>query len=321
MALQEADMNYVEIRVKRKTVKVPTIRISGQTVVTTGGWLKTATVQDEEFLEEVAVQDPELFVRELKQSALKADIFTFAQRLPEIAPKYKYHLECDSVAAIPITNVQDWLTNHVEYDVRKAIKRAARRGVTVKEVEFNDDFVRGITQIYSESAVRQGKPFWHYGKDFETIKKEKITYLDRSEFIGAYFENELIGFIKMVCVGKVASTFHVISMQKHASMKPTNALIAKAVEICQQKGRTHLVYGEYAYGASVHQRYSTSKTEFKRRSGFQEFLVPRYYVPLTPKGSLCLKLGLHRGIKAALPRPVIRSLRAVRSAFYRSVKS
>src|SRR5438309_1941798 len=81
-----------------------------------------------------------------------------------------------------------------------------------------------------------------------------------------------------------------------------------------QQGLTHLVYGNYLYDHG-----SSSLTEFKRRNGFEEILVPRYYVPLTFKGKLFLKLGIHHGIKAALPRSILQALRAVRSVFYQRV--
>jgi hypothetical protein len=313
-------MHCIEVRVSGKTIKVPSTRVDDKTIIVGTGWHRTATIQDEEFLDGEAVDDPEQFVAALKQSDLKANIFTFAQHLPDIAPRHRYHLEWDSVAAIPITTFEEWLKKRVEYDVRKAVKKAANAGVVVKVVEFDNELVRGIADIYNESQVRQGKPFWHYGKDFDTIKREKATYLDKSEFIGAYYEGKLIGFIKMVYVGTIASTFHVISMQKHAGKKPTNALIAKAVKVCEEKGRSHLVYGEYAYGESARQWIHTSKTEFKRRNGFEEVLVPRYYIPLTGQGRVILRLGLHRGLKGALPRPVLRGLRMARSTFYRYVR-
>jgi len=305
-------MDYTEIRVSGKTIKAPSARINDRTIVVTGKWLKTAAVQDEEFVEGEPVDNPELFVDALKQSGLRTDIFTFAQHLPDVTPKYEYHLEWDSAAAIPITTFQEWLEKRVEYDVRKALKKARKLGVVVKPVDFDDALVHGITGIYNESPVRQGRPFWHYQKDFETVKREKLTYLDRSAFIGAYYQEELIGFIKMVYVDRIASTFHVISQKKHSDKKPTNALIAKAVEICEQKGLTHLVYGNYFYDHG-----DSSLTEFKRRNGFEEILVPRYYIPLTLKGRLFLKMGLHHGIKAALPRPVLRVVRTARSTFYR----
>jgi hypothetical protein len=310
---------FAEIRVKGRSINVPSVRIGGRTVIVTGNWLKVASVQDEEFVEGEVVDDPEQFLAALRKSALQPDLFTFVQHLPNVTPKYEYYLEYDSAAVIPITTFQEWLEKRVEYDVRKAVRKANKLGLIAVPSQFDENFVNGICHIYNESPVRQGKSFWHYGKDFETVKREASTYLDRSEFIGAYYQNELVGFIKMIYVDGIARTVHVISQQKHSDKKPTNALIAKAVELCEQNGRSHLVYGEYAYGESAHQRINTSKTEFKRRNGFEEVLVPRYYIPLTVKGRVFLKLGLHRGIKAALPRPLLRMLRIARSTFYKYV--
>jgi hypothetical protein len=315
MNLSRTGVNSIEISSSGKTIMVPATQINERTVIVTGRGLKTAAVQDAEFVEGEPVDNPEVFIRQLKRSGLQTDIFTFPQHLPDVTPKYRYHLEWDSMATIPITTFQDWLEKRVEYDVRKALKKATKLGVVVKAVEFNDDLVRGIMGIYHECPIRQGKPFWHYGKDFETIKSEKSTYLDRSEFIGAYYQDELIGFIKMVYVDRVASTFHVLSMKKHSDKKPTNALIAKAVEICERKGLTHLVYGNYFYTHG-----NSSLTEFKRRNGFEEALVPRYYIPVTLKGWLFLKFGLHHGIKAALPPPLLRIFRTVRAKFYQYVR-
>ena len=51
-------------------------------------------------------------------------------------------------------------------------------------------------------------------------------------FLGAYYENELVGFIRLIYVGKEASIIQVLSKMKHYDKRPTNALISKAVEIC-----------------------------------------------------------------------------------------
>jgi hypothetical protein len=309
-------VTHTEIRVQGKPVLIPSTPIAGRTTGVTGKLLKKAAVLDEEFLDCEPVVDPEAFVAALKKSDLKADVITFAQHLPGTQPRYKqYRLEWDSAAAVAITSYQEWLEKQVEYDVRKAIKKAAKLGVVVKAVPFDDALIRGITGIYNECPVRQGKAFWHYQKDFDTVKKEKSTFLDRSEFIGAFYQDELIGFIKMVYIGKIASTLHVLSQKCHADKKPTNALLAKAVEICEQKGLTHLVYGNYRYD-----QINSSLTEFKRRNGFHEILVPRYYIPLTLTGWLALKLGLHHGIKAALPTPLLKAARSVRSTFYRLLR-
>ena len=73
---------------------------------------------------------------------------------------------------------------------------------------------------------------------------------------------------------------------KHFDKRPTNALIAKAVEICEQRGFAYLTYCNYVYNDP-----DSSLTEFKRRNGFEQVLVPRYYIPLTLQGRIALKLG------------------------------
>jgi hypothetical protein len=297
----------IEIRVKGQAAKVPSVCVEGRTVIVTGKRIKIAAVMDEEWVEGDTVSDPESFVSKLRGTALNADVFTFGQRVPNITPRYEYHLEWDNRAAIPITTFADWLEKRAEYDVRKAVKRAKRLGVVVKAATFDDAFVEGIRQIYNESPTRQDRDFWHYGKDFDAVKRENGTYCDRSEFIGAYYNDELIGFIKMVYVGTIASTLQVISQKKHFDKKPTNALIAKAVEICEQKGMSHLVYASYIYNDP-----KSPLTEFKRRNGFQQVLLPRYYIPLTAKGSIALRFNLHHQLTQHIPAPVLGFLRRVR---------
>lgn len=305
-----------EVRVNGQTCFVPSVQIEGRTVITDGKWLKIAAVQDEEVVESEAVQTPRSFIALLKGSGLKADIFTFSQKLPDTRPHYDYHQEWESLAVIPIVSYTDWWEKRAKYDVRSAVKKSVKRGIVTREVRLDDKFIEGIVAIYNETPIRQGKLFWHYNKDFATVKQMTCTYMDRSIFIGAYYENELVGFIKMVRVGNVARTFHVISMTKYFNKKPTNALIAKAVEICASNQISHLVYGNFVDGYS-----KSSLTEFKERNGFQEVLVPRYYVPLTVKGRLVLKTKLHRGLRNVLPQNVYRLLLGGRSLMLRTWKA
>ena len=200
----------------------------------TGKWIRTAQVRDEGVVEGVSVEDPAVFITKLRQSNLRADVFTFAQRPPQVTPKYEYHFEWDNWAVIPTTCFKDWWENLPQVS-RKNVRRAAKRGVVVKVVPFDDNLVSGVHRIYNHTPVRDGRLFWHFGKDVETVRRELATYLDRSEFIGAYWNEELIGFIKMVYVDKVATLFHIISMNEHYDKRPMNALIAKAAEVCEQK--------------------------------------------------------------------------------------
>ena len=307
-------MDYAEIAVAGSTLKVPAAEINGKTVIVTGRWLKVATVKDEDWQEGEVVLSPASFLANVRQhGGLGADIFTFTQKPTDVTPRFPFLYEWESVAAIPIVSFSDWWTNHVSTDLRRDVKKAAKRGVVVRQVQFDDEFVRGIMGIYDETPIRQGRPFWHYQKSCEAVKQANATYLDKSDFLGAYWGDELIGFVKIVYVGHLARLMQIISKEAHRDKRPTNALIAKAVELCETKGCSHLTYGKYRYPQG-----SDQLTGFKHRNGFEEILVPRYYVPLTTKGKVVLHLGLHHGTKALVPAAVVKALKRVRAYMYRS---
>ena len=301
-----------EIRVQGKDVNVPSIRIRDRTVIAVGKWLKVASIHDEFFVEGEIVPEPDEFIAELKCWNLKPDLFTFAQKVSDLSPRFGFYSEWENFAVIPITTYKDWLKNRIGKGARVNLHRAEREGVVVRAVPYDDHFVQGIKDLYDETPIRQGKPFWHHGKSFEDIKKIHGTYRERAEYIGAYFEGELIGFLKMVYVGNIAKTMNVIGKEKYFRKRPTNALIAKAVEICAQKGIAYLNYGEYRFPG----RKQSSLSDFKRRNGFQEFKFPRYYVPLTTKGKLALAFGFHRDSKALMPWTVTKHLLQLRSLYY-----
>jgi len=60
----------------------------------------------------------------------------------------------------------------------------------------------------------------------------------------------------------------------------------------------------------------SSLTEFKRRNGFEQVLLPRYYIPLTLKGKIALRLGLHRGLVQRIPKAVLSQLLKIRNSWY-----
>ena len=267
-------------------------------------------------MEGVIVKDPDAFITELRNSKLKADVFTFAQRPPEITPKYKYPCEWDNWAAIRTTSFKEWWDG-LPQESRKNVRRAAKRGVAVKSVPFDDDLVTGVHKIYNHTPVRDGRVFWHFGKDLETVKRELATYLDRSEFIGAYLNEELIGFIKLVYVDHVAMLMHIISMNEHYDKRPMNALIAKAAEFCEQKGISQLIYGQFIYG----NKRRSSLVEFKRRNGFTQINFPRYYIPLTLRGEIFVRLRLYKGPSGLIPEPILQPLLSLRAWYYKRVST
>lgn len=243
----------------------------------------------------------------VKSNGLKADIFTFWQRLPEINPKHKYLTDFDSIAALPIKTFNHWWEKQIDPTVRNKIRKAQKKGVEVKLVTYDDTFVRGITEMFNEAPIRQGRPFGHYGKDFETVKKEFSRYLYREEILGAYHDNELIGFIMLANAGTYADITQILSSLKHRDKSPTNILLARAVQLCEARKYPYLVYASWLTG---------SLGEFKRHNGFERVDLPRYYVPLNVGGSLAIRLRVHKGLHGVLPHRTLEWLKSIRNKWY-----
>ena len=289
----------------------PFMNVCGKNIRVQGRLIQTARLADDkyEFLD-----DPEALLDGLRKSGTRIDLFTFMQKLPDTTPKYRYPMEWDNVAALPVSTFDHWWTKQVDSDVRTKVRKAEKKGVVVREVPFDDALVRGIWEIYNECPIRQGTPFVHYGMDIERVRRYAETFPSNSLFIGAYFQDRLIGFIKLICHENrtQADTLHVIAMVKHREKAPTNALIAQAVRSCAGRGIPYLVYSNFAYG----KKQRSSLSDFKQRNGFQKVDLPRYYVPLTLTGWAALRLGLHRRFADHLPGPVAEKLRELRTAWY-----
>src|ERR1700730_16816668 len=119
---------HAEIRIAGKTLYVPSANVCGRTVVVTGSWLRMAAVKDEELVEQQVVEDPVDFVEHLRKTHLRADVFSFGQKLPDVTPKYPYDFEWDNWAAMPITCFNDWW-DKLSQETRKNVRRASKRGV------------------------------------------------------------------------------------------------------------------------------------------------------------------------------------------------
>ena len=292
----------------------PTFTLSsGIEIAVKGRWLRTAQLEADgfEFLE----QGPEPVLDALRESGRRIDLFTFMQRLPDTSPRYAYSMEWDNFAALEITTFEHWWNHQIGFKARNKAKQAESKGVVIQEVPFGDDLVRGIWNIYNECPVRQGRRYWHYGKDFATVYREEATHLDHSAFTGAYFQGKLIGFIKLVWdqTNTQAYLMNIISMLMHRDKAPTNALFAAAVKCCAERNIRYLVYARFVYAG----KERSGLSDFKERNGMRRIDVPRYYIPLTFTGRVALRLGLHKPLKDRLPETLLSRLRDLRALWYK----
>ncbi len=308
----------VEIRVKGRWVKVPALVVDGNELIAAGRWLRTARVRGEEMMEN-ELENPELYIEKLRADGnrlLKADIFTFTQKIPAMRPKHPYHMEWESIAAIHLTSFREWWEN-LPQETRKNVRRSQKRGVTVTIKELDDDLIQGIRGVNDDSPLRQGMPNAYYGKSSAETRKLYGEFVGRCDFICAYFGDELIGFLHLVYRGEVASILNLTTKPGHFDKRPANALVAKAAEVCKARGGSYITYGQYNYG----NKRDNPLREFKIRNGFQEILVPRYFVPLTWWGKLCMKAKFHRGLVGILPHSVITVGVGARALWYNFVAS
>ena len=287
------------------------LRVCDRDIKVGGRFLRIGHLDGEKYR---FLADPAPVIAGLHNCGTRVDLFTFLQRLPETKPKYDYPFEWDNFAAIPLTTFERWWMETLGFKGRNKAKQAEKKGVKLREVPFDDQLVRGIWEIYNECPVRQGKPFAHFGKDLETVRREASTFLDCSLFIGAYLGEQLIGFIKMTWdeTKTQAGLMHIVSMVSQRDKAPTNALVVQAVRSCTERKIPYLVYSNFAYG----KKQKDSLSDFKERNGFQKIDVPRYYVPITAFGAAAFRLGLHHPLASRLPEPLLVRLREFRNRWY-----
>jgi hypothetical protein len=276
------------------------IQIDGKQIVFHGKWIRTAQLEHEWYED---VTSPENLIQGLRNSEQNADVLTFWQRLPDVVPVFNYRMQRDPIAALPIADYSSWWEKQIDGKTRNMVRRAQKKGVQVRFSDFDDKFVEGMTAIFNETPIRQGKRFWHYGKDCETVKREFSRYLFREEVFGAYLGEELLGFGMLAFAGRYALLGQIISKVAHRDKAPNNILLAKAVERCAEKNIPYLVYAKWIDGPLG---------DFKRHNGFQKIDLPRYFVPLNAKGRLFLTFGLQAGLAGFVPQKVLKRLKNAR---------
>ncbi len=237
----------------------------------------------------------EKFAEKLRDTGV--DIFTFIERKwlhkPSNPPK-NWRETGDNIAILQIPSYDEWWKN-IGKKTRNMIRKAEKNGVTTKVVAPDVELAEGIWKIYNETPIRQGRSFPHYGAALKTVKRRVLSPGNRT-FIGAYLEEALVGFIQLVHGDKTALVSQILSLQKHWDKAVNNALVAKAIDVCAAQQVNWLMYGRMGNHPSL--------DRFKQNNGFTRLALTRYYVPLTLKGSVAIKLGLYREFKDALPQRI-----------------
>lgn len=285
--------------------------IEGKVISVTGKFFRMARLRHEwcDFLE-----NPAEAIREIRAHP-PADVFTFVRDVCDAPMDFPFHQETVSIAVLPITSFKDWW-NKIGFKARNKARKAGKCGVELRIVSLDDNFASGVKSIYDETPVKQGRKFFHYGQTAPQIKEELNAFLEHSVLVGAYFQNELIGFMKLFAGNNVLRTVHIIAKTSHRDKCVMDALIAKAVEICDEKKIPNLQYGTWTDGGIG---------DFRKKYGFQKFAIVRHFLPLTLRGKWMLGLHLHRPIRERVPKILLTPLLDLRARLnsirYRPAKS
>lgn len=301
-----------EVSIKGKILKVPSIRLDKAVIITRGRFVRVAEIFDEYWIEADTIPDPHTVLRQLRDAGCSADLFTFAQRVPDTEPRFDFYMEPDNVAVVPISTHEAWFREQISSASRRNIRTSEKKGVVVRAVPFDESYVRGIKSIFDESPIRAGRRYWHYNKDLSAVEKENGTYRERSTFLGAFFQGELIGYMKIVWDVRSAAIMQVLSKMEFLDKRPNNALLSEAVRLCSERHIPYLLYERFVYGNKT----DSSLTRFKRENGFVRMDLPRYYIPLCNKGELILRFGLQRQLKERLPQWLTAPLLELRTRWY-----
>ena len=235
------------------------------------------------------------FIKKLGERGI--DIFTFIERkwCNTISNQPRFWLKTeDNIALLRVATYEDWWKN-VGKKTRNMVRKAEKSGVKTEVVEPSEKLAEGIWKIYNETPIRQERAFPHYGAPLQDVKNGVLS-AENCTFISAFFQDELAGFIQLDYGDKIAIISQVLSLQKHWDKAVNNALIVKAVEVCATKKIVWLMYGRMGNHPSL--------DKFKQSNGFSRFPLTRYYIPITKRGRIAVKMGLHREIKDVLPQPI-----------------
>lgn len=286
------------------TLSDAALQVDGLQLSVSGRWVRTVRLADEFY---VSAPSPTEFVARIKTANVPADLYSFVQDLDEPIPRFQFERSDERMAVLPLTTYDHWFNKQIRAKARNMLRKAERSGVQIRVVEFSDDLIHAIRKIYNETPIRQGKRNWHYGKNFDTLRREHATFLERSDFVGAFNGDELIGFAKVTHSNRSSILMNLGALLEHRDKSIANALVAKVVQLVTERSIELLNFGIWG---------RRGMNAFKVASAFEVRDIPRYHIALNSRGRLYLALGLHRPLKDRLPEEWIVKAAELRARWF-----
>lgn len=245
------------------------------------------------------------------------DLFSFISRDFITTRTLPYPRIKDNVALLEISTYEKWWNEQINKKTRNSVRKAEKSGIHVSVFDNGravpEGVFVGIWKIYNETPIRQERYFPHYGISLDSVKDSIEKVNRRIDIHCAYLGEELIGFSEVIYGERVAQISQILSMMKDFEKSPNNALLSSIVRRCSELGYPFVIYGRMGLA-------HPTLTRFKESNGFRQFDVNRYFIPLTHKGAVAIKLGLHRRLKDTVPETIKYSLLPLFSFLSRNFK-
>lgn len=155
------------------------MNICGKYVIVQGRVIRIARLDADkyEFLDE-----PEAVLNGLRECGRRIDLFTFLQKLPKdlkelpgSTPSFSYPMEWDNLAVLPVSTFDHWLSHQIRPEARNRARQAAKKGVVVREVPFDDALVREYGRsTTSAPSARAGLSVITVRTSKQCIKRKRL---------------------------------------------------------------------------------------------------------------------------------------------------
>ncbi len=198
------------------------------------------------------------------------DLFSFIER--SFLRRHKQHrfgfyTSSETIGLLQIEGFDTWVKS-LRPRERTTIRKADRIGLKTRVVDVDEDFIQSACRIYNETPIRQGRKYSGFGISVDDVRN-KFSNLQSSEVIGAYIDNKLIGLAWIEFGDQVAAMMSFISLTSRRNKNPNNALMARTVKLCHEKGFRYLTYGNMGYNPGL--------DFFKKNNGFQRVCNPKVF--------------------------------------------
>src|SRR5947208_13788121 len=107
-----------------KPGRIECVDIDGQTYSLSRGVATIIQLEDDWYDD---VRNPMLVIATLRESRLRADVFTFWQRLPKTNPEFEFRTEWESLAALPVTTYDHWWNKQIKPETRNLVRKAQKK--------------------------------------------------------------------------------------------------------------------------------------------------------------------------------------------------